>query len=379
LENPPVRQHEARGKAMVMADKANPISDQKPDGKSDPKPGSRSGAKPKWLRISLATLHVGWIALRTFWLIIWTGYQIALGAALVALVYGVFKFGEYFYVWEIRQLIRENPKSTAFIDAERARLSDSLKTAGLPVPDTLVRWSWIPLDSIPRAVKEAALIAEDAKFYEHQGFDLEQIEFAIVANHQAGKKARGASTITQQVAKNLYLSREKEMSRKLREAAITLELEHFVPKDRILETYLNVAQFADGVFGVREGARYWMHKEPRELSQEEAINLVCLLPSPTKWNPKKPNAAFMQHKRLVVRNYAAYRGLLRQDADTTRMAARDTALARLAEQLSDERWKNLRTRPLMDSGTEGDADSAKLPGEGDATARARALLNRNTF
>jgi hypothetical protein len=70
---------------------------------------------------------------------------------------------------------------------------------------------------------------------------------------------------------------------------------------------------------------------------------------------------------------------LRTEADTTQLAARDTALARLAVQLSDERWKNLRTRPLMDSGTEGDADSAKLPGEGDATARARALLNRNTF
>jgi monofunctional biosynthetic peptidoglycan transglycosylase len=335
--------------------------------------------KPKWMRISLATLHIGWIAVRTFWLILWTAYQLALGAALVALVYGVFKVGEYFYVWEIRQLVRENPKTTAFIDAERARLADSLKAAGKPVPDTLIRWSWIPLDSIPRTVKEAALIAEDAKFYEHQGFDLEQIEYAIVANHQAGKKARGASTITQQVAKNLFLSRDKEMSRKLREAAITLELEHFVPKDRILETYLNVAQFADGVFGVREGARYWMRKEPKDLTPEEAINLICLLPSPTKWNPKKPNAAFLQHKRLVVRNYATYRGLLRADMDTAQVAARDTALARLADQLSDERWKGLRTRPLTDTGADTDPDSDKPSPAEDATAKARAILNRHTF
>jgi monofunctional biosynthetic peptidoglycan transglycosylase len=355
-----------------MADKADPI----PAGKPSPKPASQ----PKWLRISLATLHVGWIALRTLWLLVWTLYQLALGAILVALVYGVFKVGEYFYVWEIRQLVHANPKTTAFIETERARLSDSLKAAGQPVPDTLIRWSWIPLDSIPRTVKEAALIAEDAKFYEHQGFDLEQIEYAVVANHQAGKKARGASTITQQVAKNLYLSREKEMSRKLREAAITLELEHFVPKDRILETYLNVAQFADGVFGVREGARYWMKKEPKDLTQEEAINLVCLLPSPTKWNPKKPNNAFLQHKRLVVRNYAMYRGLLRAEGDTTQVAARDTALARLAEDLSDERWKGLRTRPLIDSGTDTDSEGEKpMAGEGDASAKARALLNRHTF
>jgi monofunctional biosynthetic peptidoglycan transglycosylase len=334
---------------------------------------------PKWFEISKATLHVGWIALRTLWLIVWTSYQVFLGLVLVALVICVLRVGEYFYVWEIRQLARENPKTTAFIEAERVRLTDSLKSVGKPVPDSLIRWSWIPLDSIPRTLREVALIAEDAKFYEHQGFDLEEIEYAVVANHQAGKKARGASTITQQVAKNLFLSRDKELSRKLREAAITLELEHFVPKDRILEAYLNVAQFGEGVFGVREGARYWMKKEPKDLTQEEAINLVCLLPSPTKWNPRKPVAGFLQHKRLVVRNYATYRGLFRSDMDTTQMAARDTALARLAEGLSEERWKTLRTRPMTDTGVDADPDNEKNPEEGDATARARALLNRHTF
>jgi monofunctional biosynthetic peptidoglycan transglycosylase len=340
----------------------------------------KSETKLNWLRISLATLHVGWMALRTLWFLIWTAYQVVLGVILVVMVHYALKFGEYFYVWEIRQLVHANPVTTAFIDVERARLTDSLKAAGRPVPDTLIRWSWIPLDSIPRTVKEAALIAEDAKFYEHQGFDLEQIEYAIVANHQAGKKARGASTITQQVAKNLFLSRDKEMSRKLREAAITLELEHFVPKDRILETYLNVAQFADGVFGIREGARYWMGKEPRNLTSEEAINLVCMLPSPTKWNPRKPNAAFLAHKRLVVRNYATYRGLLRSDMDTTQLAVRDTALARLAEELSDERWKGLRTRPMQDTGGgDADADVEKPVPEEDAATKARALLKRHTF
>lgn len=336
--------------------------------------------KPKWARISLATLHVGYLTVKTIWLIIWTAYQLALGAVLVGMAYGVWWTGEYFSVWDIRELRNVNPKTTTFIEAERSRLTDSLRTAGQwPPPDTLIRWSWIPLDSIPRVVQEATLIAEDAKFYEHQGFDLEQIEYALVANHQAGKKARGASTITQQVAKNLYLSKEKELSRKLREAVITLVMEQYVPKDRILETYLNVAQFADGVFGVREGARYWMKKEPKDLTQEEAINLVCLLPSPTKWNPKKPNSAYMQHKRLVVRNYAAYRGLLRAESDTTLVAAQDTALARLAEQLSDERWKTLRTRPLMDSGSDGDSAKGDAGSEGDATSKARALLNRHTF
>jgi monofunctional biosynthetic peptidoglycan transglycosylase len=330
-----------------------------------------------WLRILFSSFRIGFSVLRILWLAIWALYQLALGAVLIALVYAVYKAGAYFHVFDIRRLAKENPPTTSFIEAERARLAEAGGPAGKASRDSLIRWSWIPLDSIPRAVKEAALIAEDAKFYEHQGFDLEEIEYAVVANHQAGRKARGASTITQQVAKNLYLSSEREMSRKLREAALTLELEYFLPKDRILETYLNVAQFAEGVFGVREGARYWMRKEPRDLTPEEAINLVCLLPSPTKWNPKKPNTAFMQHKRLVVRNYALYRGLLRNAGDTAHVAAQDTALARLAEQLSDERWKALRTRPLGDT---GDADSSRAAGEeGDATAKARAILNRQTF
>ena len=140
-----------------------------------------------------------------------------------------------------------------------------------------------------------------------------------------------------------------------------------------------MAQFADGVFGIRESSRDWMVKEPRNLTPEEAINLVCMLPSPTKWNPKKPNAAFLQHKRLVVRNYATYRGLLRSDMDTTQVAVRDTALARLAEELSDERWKGLRTRPMIDSGSDNDPDADKPAPEEDATTKARAILKRHTF
>ena len=305
--------------------------------------------KPDWVKILKATAHVGFLTVKTIWLTIWTVYQIALGALLVGLVWGVLRVGEYFSVWDIRQLRHENPKSTAFIDSERTRLTDSLRAAGTwPPPDTLIRWSWIPLDSIPKVIQEVTLIAEDAKFFEHQGFDLEQIEYALVANHQAGKKARGASTITQQVAKNLYLSKDKEMSRKLREAVITLVMEQYLTKERILETYLNVAQFDEGVFGIREAARHWLKKDLKDLTQDEAVNLVCLLPSPTKWNLKKPNSAFLQHKRLVLRNYAMFKGL-KQGMDSTAANWQDSAFSHLAEQLSDEQWKGLRTKPLTDA------------------------------
>ncbi len=302
-----------------------------------------------WVKILKRIAYFCYLILKTLWLTVWTVYQIALGAILVGLVWGGHWVGEYFSLWDIRNLTTQNPTSTAFMDSERTHLADSLIAKGMvPKKDSLIKWSWIPFDSIPNVIQEVALIAEDAKFYEHQGFDLEQIEFALVANHQAGKQARGASTITQQVAKNLFLSKDKELSRKLREAFITIAMEQWLTKDRILEIYLNVAQFDNGIFGIREGAKHWLKKDVKNLTQEEAIDLICLLPSPTKWNIKKPNNAYLQHKRLVLRNYAMFKGM-KVNADTLVANWRDSVYTNLAEQLADERWKVLRTRPIIDS------------------------------
>lgn len=344
----------------------------------------KTGPKPLWAKVLRISLLAGFLTIKILWLTVWTLYQIALGAVLVGLVWGVIRVGEYFSVWDIRKLAHENPATTAFIESERDRLTDSLRMAGSwPPPDTLIRWSWTPMDSIPAVIREAVLVAEDAKFYEHQGFDLEQIEYAIVANHQAGKKARGASTITQQVAKNLYLSKDKEMSRKLREAVITLVMEHFLTKDRILEVYLNVAQFDEGVFGVKAASRHWLKKDLKNLTQEEAINLVCLLPSPTKWDLKRPNNAFLQHKRLVLRNYILYKGL-KLGADSTAVSWQDSVYAHLADRLSDERWKGLRSRPVAEgSGDSSGADSAqKAPmasGAAEVSSTRRSGPGSRTF
>lgn len=307
----------------------------------------------------MGSLLAGFLTVKYLWLVVWTLYQIALGAVLVGLVWSVWWVAEYFFVMDIHRLRTENPKATSFIESERDRITDSLRSRGsVPKPDTLIKWSWVPLDSLPKSVQELALVAEDAKFFEHQGFDLEQIEYALVANHQSGRKARGASTITQQVAKNLYLSKERELSRKAREAVITLLLENQLSKERILEIYLNIAQFDEGVFGIREAARHYLAKEPADLTHEEATNLICLLPSPSKWNFKKPNNAFLQHKRLVMRNYALYKGI-RQKTDTTLAGWQDSAYSRLAEDLSEERWKALRSRPITEMASDTSADSAR--------------------
>jgi monofunctional glycosyltransferase len=315
---------------------------------------------PKLVKIAHATGIVAYMTIRTLWLIVWTLYQVALGAVLILLVWGFFRVQEYFSFQDIHGLVHENPTSTTFIDAQRTRLSDSLRTHGVyPAPDSLIKWKWVGLDSIPKLIQEVALVAEDAKFFEHQGFDLEQIEFAVVANHQSGKQARGASTITQQVAKNLYLSRDKELSRKLREAIITLELEYFLPKERILEIYLNIAQFDQNVFGIRAASQHYFKKEPIQLTPDEAINLVCLLPAPTSWNLKRPNNAYLQHKRLVFRNYTLYKGM-KKLSDSTDYAWQDSVFSNLAEQLSEERWKGLRTRNAVDD-SNSDTASTSTP------------------
>ncbi len=288
-------------------------------------------------------IRILFLFFKGIWISFWTLYQIALGALLVFMIWAVIQVTGYFHFWDIRVLRDINPPTTAFIEAERADLrSDS----SLTDEERGVRWEWSPLDSIPKALREMVLVAEDGKFFSHQGFDIEQIEFAIVANHQSGRNARGASTITQQLAKNLYLSGDKELTRKMREAVITLLLENYLSKERILEIYLNVAQFDRGIFGVRSASEHYFSKLPNQLTQEEMLSLVSLLPSPTKWDPRRPNWAYNRHRARVQRNYALFRGL-KIPTDTLSNNGDQARLDSLSRRLTDERWRELRSGPVV--------------------------------
>jgi monofunctional biosynthetic peptidoglycan transglycosylase len=307
-------------------------------------------------------LDTGFRVLKIVGKTVWAVYQLALGLLLLAFLWGALQVWQYFHIGDIRSLRNHPPETSAFIEAERLRFEE----AGFPGD---MKYTWIPLDSIPRPIKELALVAEDSKFYSHQGFDLEQIEYALVANHQAGRKTRGASTITQQVAKNLYLSGDKEMSRKAREAALSLILEHYLPKDRILEIYLNIAQFAPGVFGVREGARHHFGRDVRALTQDQMLSLICLLPSPNKWDPRRPTGVYLSHKRRVARNYGLFRGIqLMAESDSAGTHAYDS----LGSLLSEENWRTLRSGPeRMDEGSDTLVPAGEVPAE-DAPAAGAA-------
>ncbi len=140
--------------------------------------------------------------------------------------------------------------------------------------------AFVPLAELPNHLVRAVLESEDAGFYGHQGFDLSEVQEALASEG----RLRGASTLTQQLAKNLFLSRERTLSRKVREALATLALEVAVGKRRILEIYLNLVEWGDGVYGIGEAARHWFGKDARALSPKEAVMLATVIPNPVRYD-----------------------------------------------------------------------------------------------
>jgi len=177
------------------------------------------------------------------------------------------------------------PSTTAFIERHRA-------TGAVP------RWTWVPYDQISDELKLAVIVAEDIDFYSHSGFATAEIRIAIEQHLREGRRLRGASTITQQLARNLWLSPHRNYLRKIREAAYTVALERKLRKRRILELYLNVAEFHPGVFGAEAAAQRFFGKSARDLDGHEAAQLAASLPS-ASWYPGSGNQGHLRHVARV--------------------------------------------------------------------------------
>jgi monofunctional biosynthetic peptidoglycan transglycosylase len=201
----------------------------------------------------------------------WIWYILLL--ALIALTLMQFWFLVHIWYWA-----GHNPDSTAFM---RARL-EILREDG---PKARLSHRWVPYHRISGHLKRAVVAAEDDKFLFHSGFDWEAIEKAYERNRQEGEVVAGASTITQQLAKNLFLPGNRAWWRKAQEALITAMLEAVLKKRRILEIYLNVAEWGDGVYGAEAAARYHFGLSAAELSPEQAARLAVMLPSPRAYTP----------------------------------------------------------------------------------------------
>ena len=144
--------------------------------------------------------------------------------------------------------------------------------------------NYVKIKDVSQFVKKAVVTSEDSLFYSHQGFDFQELQKSFEKNLEKGKFVRGGSTITQQLAKNLFLSKEKTLSRKLMEAIITTRIEKYLSKNEILEKYLNVVQFGKDIFGVYDASKLYFKKHPSQLELLESVYLAFLLPSPEKYS-----------------------------------------------------------------------------------------------
>lgn len=191
-------------------------------------------------------------------------------------------------------LADENPRSTAFIDLRIQQAADAGKRLDL-------KWEWRPLGKISRYLRASVVYAEDYRFYRHDGVDWDAIEKAVDENLDKGELAVGGSTITQQLAKNLYLSPRRSFIRKLREMLIAFSLEDHLTKQRILELYLNVVEWGDGVFGAEAASRHWFGHSAQSLSPAEAVRLAIALPNPITRAPNVHTAELTKKAVRIIR------------------------------------------------------------------------------
>ncbi|MCX7793161.1 MAG: monofunctional biosynthetic peptidoglycan transglycosylase [Thermodesulfovibrionales bacterium] len=196
-------------------------------------------------------------------------------------------------------LKHKNPELTSLMNYRLKKAS----------PGYHIRKKWVPLSEISPYLIKAVLIAEDDRFYMHEGFDIEGIKEAIRKDIKKGKFVAGGSTITQQLAKNLFLTPERTITRKMKEAIIAWKLERTLSKKRILELYLNVVEWGPGVFGAEAAANYYFGKSSRELTPEEAARLAVVLPNPIRYNPLS-GSRYVENRAAFVLEIMRKRGII---------------------------------------------------------------------
>jgi monofunctional biosynthetic peptidoglycan transglycosylase len=189
-------------------------------------------------------------------------------------------------------LARTQPTTTAFIERYKER-ERAIGRAPRPA------FAWTPYAAISPNVKRAVLVAEDINFFTHHGFDWGEIKLAIEEGWGDRDAPRGASTISQQLVKNLWLSPGRSPLRKVKEAILTWQLERALPKRRILEIYLNVVELGPGIYGVGPAARNYFGKPAADLNEEEASLLAASLPRPRSWHPGSKSRAYQRYATTI--------------------------------------------------------------------------------
>ena len=221
------------------------------------------------------------------------------GRVLLSLSALAFAYLAYIYLSlpDVRPLARTNPPTTAFMQLRIQEARDAGRKFS-------IRHRWIPYGQISPNLRRAVIVTEDAAFFDHDGIDLEEIKASFEKNWEEGAFLRGGSTITQQLAKNLYLSPSKNPTRKLTELLIARRLEAAMTKRRIFELYLNLIEWGDGIFGCEVAAQTYFGKSASDLTMEEAALMAGAIINPREHNPGRPTKRLLRRQQIILRRVA---------------------------------------------------------------------------
>jgi monofunctional biosynthetic peptidoglycan transglycosylase len=221
--------------------------------------------------------------MKTIWAGLWRAGLILLG---LFLSWQVWVFAHVLW-W-----IDHNPATSSFMQAGLERIQEKK-------PDAELRHKWVPYDRISIHLKRAIVAAEDSTFLDHEGFDIEGIQKAVEKNLKKGRLVAGGSTISQQLAKNLFLSSDRSFVRKGQEAIITLMIETTWSKRRILEVYLNIIEWGDGIYGAEAAARRYFRKSAAGLTAGQAASLAAMVPNPRWYEDHRASAKYARRVAMI--------------------------------------------------------------------------------
>lgn len=230
-----------------------------------------------------------------------SGKKLRLILSILVLLMAV-DVGRYLVYPSVSRLAKVTPKKSAMMEYRERQYARKGKNIRL-------RQTWVPFSRISPYMAKAVLIAEDDKFWGHEGFDFEGMEKALEKDIHKGKFKAGGSTISQQLAKNLFLSPSKNPIRKIKEAILTWRMERTLKKRRILELYLNFAEWGDGIFGIEAASRHYYGIPASAISAEQAAKLATVLPNPHKYSPVKPSR-YVKNRSRIIYNIMVRRGIV---------------------------------------------------------------------
>ena len=216
----------------------------------------------------------------------------------------------YLTLPDVKYLQTENPETTSLIQIR----NKEYKKEGKKPREYRI---WVPYSQISPYLKKAILVGEDINFFTHSGIDLQEMKESLKIDWKKKKFSRGASTITQQLAKNLYLSPSKNPFRKLKEILIAFRLEKALSKRRIFELYLNLVEWGDGIYGCEAASRYYFGKTSSDLTPDEAIRMATSLPFPRKYPPTSDSRRFERRRKIILNRMLKYGFLTLEEYETS--------------------------------------------------------------